>query len=166
MVEAPNFLLFLLRTSVLDSATSYLVFCEMCTIMTFFFWVRHKWHKIIRQTAKIDKSTRKMNQQRPSAAKHLRYHCFKQRMKHKHAHKGHFIKPKPLFYLTWKFKVLIFFLRTAISIYLVGCCVEHLDGHSFKLLLCPRHLRHRLNLSCRINRHAVTHAFQSTNESP
>ena len=86
-------------------------------------------------------------------------------MKYKHAQKWHFIKQKPLFYLRWKFKVLTFFLHAAIFIYLVGCHVEHLVGHSFQLLLHPHHLRHRLDLSYRINKHAVAHAFQSTKES-
>ena len=133
--------------------------------MTFLMWVRHEWRKSIKLAAKTDKSTRWMDRKRTSTVNHLRYHCFKQRMKYKRACKGHFIKPTPLSYLTWKFKILTFFLRTAIYTYLVGCRVERLVGHSFKLLLCPRHLRHRLDLSCRVNKHAVTHAFQSTTAS-
>ena len=165
MAEAPNLLLLMSLTSILTSINSYLVFCKIWATMTFLMWVRHEWHKIIKLAAKTDKSTREMDRQRTSAVNHLRYHCFKQRMKHKHAHKGHFVKPKPLFNLSWKFKALTFLLRAAIFVYLVGCRVERLVGHSYQLLLCPCHLRHRLDLSCRVNKHAGTHAFQSTTAS-
>ena len=146
MAEAPNFLLFLSLTSILNSVTSYLVFCEIWTIIILLCVVRHKWHQIAQQAVKSDRSTCKMDWHRTSTVNHLRYHCFKQRMKYKHIHKGKYIKPKPLFYLTWKFKAIKLTVRAAASIYLAGCRVERLVGHSFQLLLCVHPLFHPVGL--------------------
>ena len=148
MAEAPNILFLLSLTSVIYSVTSYLIFCEVWAMLTFLCWVRNKWHAIAQQAAKTDKSSRKIRRQRTSIANHIRYHCFKQRMKHKRIHKGHYIKPKPLFHLTWKFKAIQLTIRVAAFIYLVGCCVERLVGHSFHLLLHLRQLWHPIELNC------------------
>ena len=134
MAEAPNFLLFLSLTSILNSMTSYLVFCEIWTIIILLCVVRHKWHQIAQQAVKSDRSTRKMDRHRTSTVNHLRYHCFKQRMKYKHTYKGEYIKPKQLFHLTWKFKALKLTLRTATFIYLVGCRMERFVGRAWKSL--------------------------------
>ncbi len=165
MAEAPNFLLFLSLTSILNSVTSYLVFCEMWTIIILLCVVRHKWHQIAQQAVKSDRSTRKMDRHRTSTVNHLRYHRFKQRMKYKHVHKGKYIKPKPLFYLTWKFKAIKLTVRAAASIYLAGCRVERLVGHSSQLLLYLSQLCHRIALYCRMRHHAIHQAFRSTTAS-
>ena len=144
MAEAPNILLLLALTSVLDTIISYLVFCEIWTMMTFLLWVREKWRLIGTKALKSEKSIRKTGRQRrTSFANHLRYHCFKQRMKHKHKQKGHYKKPKPLFHLTWKYVALKLTIRIAASTYQAGCRVERLVGHSFQLLLCIRQLFHQ-----------------------
>jgi hypothetical protein len=90
-------------------------------------------------------------------------------MKYKHTHKGRYRKPKPLFHLTWKFKILQLTIRAAASIYLVGCRVERLVGHSFHLLLCLRQslsqLFHQVIINCRIQSHAAHQAFKSRCQS-
>ncbi len=167
MAEAPNILLFLLLTSVLDSVTSCLIFCEIWTMATMMLWVRHKWQVIATQALKSDKSARKTGRQRrTSFTDHLRFHCFKQRIKYKHKHKGRYRKPKKLFHLTWKFKALKLTLQVAVSIYQAGCRVERLVGHSFQLLLCLRlslcQLLHQLIINCRIKSYTTHQAFKST----
>jgi hypothetical protein len=163
MAEAPNILLLLSLTSILDSMTSYLIFCELWTIVTLLCLVRNKWHDVAKQALKSDKSIRESSrQQRISPANHLRYHCFKQRMKHKRMQKGHYKKPKPLFHLTWKYKAMKLTIRLAASIYQAGCRVERLVGRSFQLLLCVHSLIYQLELNCRLKTHSVRHAFKST----
>jgi hypothetical protein len=135
MAEAPNFILLLTLTSMLDSLSSYFLVCKIWTMMTFFIWVRDKWNTISQQTARGAKSMCTICRQRGSIARKLQYHCFKQHMKHKLTYKGQFIKPKPLFYLTWKFKAIKLILHVAIFIYLANGCVEHLVSDSFQLLL-------------------------------
>ncbi len=131
-------------------------------MITFFCLVRYKWHQISQQAVKTDRSTRKMDRQQPSAFNHLRYHCFKQRMKYKHTHRGYFIKPKSLFHLTWKFKALKLTLCTATFVYLVGCHMERLVGYSFQRLLHLHQLRHQIGLNCQMRKHAIRQAFKST----
>ena len=82
-------------------------------------------------------------------------------MKFRRAHKGHYIKPKPLFYLTWKFKIIALTLRAALALYLVGCRMEHLVGSSFQWLLSVNSLCYRTELNYRMAKHTVLHAFQT-----
>ena len=82
-------------------------------------------------------------------------------MKFRRAHKGHYIKLKPLFHLTWKFKIIALTLQAALAIYLVGCCVERLIGSSVQWLLSVNSFRYRTELNCRMAKHAVFHAFQT-----
>ncbi len=62
------------------------------------------------------------------------YHWFKQRMKRKR--KSTFRKPKPLFHLTWQFKVLQLTLWVFLGSYKVGCCMERFVYSSLCFVNC------------------------------
>jgi hypothetical protein len=130
-------------------------------IITFLKWIREEYKTFSIIASKADKSIHSMWRQRQSINKHLWYHCFKQRMKYKRAHKGQYIKPKPLFHLTWKFKVITLTLHAAFVLYMVGCRVEHLVGSFVQWLLSVNSFCYRTELNCRIGKHTVLHAFQT-----
>ena len=133
MAKAPNILLFLLLTSIITDATSCIVFCETCAMLTFLAWTHERFKQLAIKAERVDKSKRQFFWHIKQRRKlHQRYHLFKQRMKYKHANKGHYRKPSPLFHLTWKFKMIKLTIFAIVAISLAGCCVKRLVDNFFQ----------------------------------
>jgi len=161
MAEAPNILFLLSLTPCLDSHLSSFICVETCVILTFFMWIREQCESFLTQVQKATPSNRATSRQRHSAKSILRYHCFKQRMRFKRSHKNQFVKPQPLFYLTWKGRLFYLTFYLFLYFYVVGCRVERLIGSFFKRLLYGLHIRHRSDLNLRVATCASYRAYQS-----
>jgi len=136
MAEAPNILTFLLLTSAVDSLPSFLAMFETCIMTIWMLWICQKYWSFSTHASKTDKSTRKSRRHQYSCMTTLRYHCFKQRMKFKKAHKGKYSIPPPLFYLTWKFTVLKLTFILAAVIYKVGIVAWSASLAAFSIDCC------------------------------
>jgi hypothetical protein len=163
MAEAPTILLLLSLTFPTNPSVLAALF-QTLFITTFLLWVTHACRSFSTKANKMDASRRRSlrTSRRNVRNKHV-YHFFRQRMKRKRANKGKHTKPPKLFHLTWKFKTICLTLRAITFAAMAGCRVKRLVGSFFQqMLLCVCHLRHRLCIQCRLQRHSATVAFHST----